>query len=613
MKKIYFFIVVSCLSLTLSAATQELDPAVVLADTLYAAADYTVPSYTEFLIAKKAAVADPTQTKLQALVDKVAALKSKEDPYNMVATINGDPKTQMAFAWFTNDSIENGAVQIVAKANANEADFEGENVIIVPAATKRTKQLRYVGICSYMVVASGIPVGVKYRYISHKALATDLTPGTTYSWRVGYAGHWSDIAQFRTEDENQGEYSFLIMSDSHIMNRTYVEEARRCAKAAVKTVPEARFCCFPGDFVEDGTAANSEWEWERWFEEAMEPVIKKMPMVPTDGNHDDSPCLNYTYHFNTDNYFNLNVTSKPQFDGITYSFVYGDVLFLVFSMQDYWRESYDQKYRSWSVYLSDRVTYWFRQQCHNNPDTKFRVSLAHYNLFSGSDHSTDDDPPLFRKCMLPTFKECEIDVALQGHDHTYEVIGPVDPDKLTVVPGSVTDTVRVHPEDNSDWGHTDNKTGLTGGTYKTDDGTFYFIGATCGHKRYYPHSRKRMEQEYTEDLSVLFDNKHHNVKNYFDLFTGMFGQPEAPTFTKITVKEDCLEFNSYTADDDEGNVTLINTMRVVRTKPHTVTDLHEGVERPKIVQEGEKFIRNGMVYIRRDGKIYNIFGQQIEF
>ena len=60
------------------------------------------------------------------------------------------------------------------------------------------------------------------------------------------------------------------------------------------------------------------------------------------------------------------------------------------------------------------------------------------------------------------------------------------------------------------------------------------------------------------------------VKNYFDLFTGMFGQPEKPSFTKITVKDDCIEFNSYTADDDEGNVTLFNTMKVVRTKPHGI-------------------------------------------
>jgi hypothetical protein len=356
------------------------------------------------------------------------------------------------------------------------------------------------------------------------------------------------------------------MSDSHIMNQTYINEARRCALAAVKTVPEARFCCFPGDFVEDGDANNSEWEWERWFEEAMEPVIKAMPLVPTDGNHDDSPNINYTYHFNTDKEFNEKVTSAPQFEGIVYSFVYGDALFYVFSMQDFWRETHS--YIDWtSVYLTDHLGSWFRSRTLAHPDTKYRISLAHFNLFSGSDHSTDKEPPVFRACMLPVFKDCEIDVALQGHDHTYEVIGPVNPDDCTPILSAISDREEVPGGSNK------NMTGYKGGTYCTDDGTFYFIGATCGHKRYYPHTRERMERDYTDDPKGLQDDKHHNVKNYFDLFTGMFGQPEAPCFTKVTVKDDCIELNSYTADDDAGNVSLLNTMRIVRTKPHGLPGL----------------------------------------
>ena len=606
MKKFYSLLLCGCMSIGMFATTKDLDPATVLADTMYDAANYTVPSYTEFIIAKEAAKADASQANLQTLVNKVSALQDKEQPYNMVATINGDPHSQMGFCWFTNEGITNGVVQIVAKANATKEDFEGTDVITIQAIPTTTKALRYSGRARYVVNATGIKANVRYKYVSHKALATNLTAGTEYSWRVGYTDHWSDIAHFRTEDENQGEYSFLIMSDSHIENPTFVKEARRCALAAVKTCPDARFCCFPGDFVEDGDANNSEWEWERWFEESLEPVIKAMPMVPTDGNHDDSPNINYTYHFNTDNYFNLNVTNKPQFEGITYSFVYGDVLFLVFSMQDFWREDYDQVNRTWSTYLDRHVGHWFCKQTHDNPDTKYRVSLAHFNLFSGSDHSTDEEPPLFRKCMLPVMKECEIDVALQGHDHTYEVIGPVNPDDCTPILSAISDRETVAIDANK------NRTGYKGGTYCTDEGTFYFIGATCGHKRYYPHSRERMENDYTEDPAKLYDGKHHNVKNYFDLFTGMFGQPEAPTFTKITVKEDCLEFNSYTADDDEGNVSLLNTMRIVRTKEHTTPASHEGIQTPTIVKNGDKFMQNGMLFIRRDGRTFNAFGQEVK-
>ena len=587
MKKIYSFLMVGCIVFFAACkpdpvvepddpkpepkdSTEQIVPKTEweMADSLYTVADYTVPSHTMLKIAIQACTKDSSEANKQALRQAIKNLVPKTEPYCMIANINGDPKTRMGFAWFTNDGVTDGEVQIVAVEDAKEADFESGNVITVPAGATQTKSLRYSGKATYIVNKSGIKASVRYKYISHKAVATDLTPGTAYSWRCGYEGHWSPIGHFRTEDAAQGEFSFIYMTDSHIMNETYIKEARRCALAAVKTVPDARFCVFPGDFVEDGDANNSEWEWERWFEEALEPVIKTMPMAVTDGNHDDSPNINYTYHFNTDNWFNYNITNKPQFEGIVYNFVYGDVLFLVFSMQDFWRESYDQVARTWSTYLDEHVSKWFKQTVIENPDTKYRISLAHFNLFSGSDHSTDEEPPLFRKCMLPTFKACEIDIALQGHDHTYEVIGPVNPDDCSPILSAISDVEEVAVDRNK------NMTGKKGGTFCTDDGTFYFIGATCGHKRYYPHSRERMEDDYAEDIETIFDNKHHNVKNYFDLFTGMFGQPEKPSFTKITVKSDCIEFNSYTADDDEGNVTLFNTMKVVRNKAHGVPEMN---------------------------------------
>ena len=527
-----------------------------IADTVYTEADYTVPSLTALKIAIRSCIKDSNEANKAEFRQKIKELVPKTEPYNMVATINGDPRTRMGFCWFTNEGVMDGEVQIIAKENATEADFEAGGVTTVAAEAKQTKKgIRYTGICGYLSTSSTLPKNQKYKYVSHKATATGLNPGTAYSWRCGYAGHWSPIAQFRTEDASQGEFSFIYMTDSHIMNPEYIKYARRCALAAVKTVPEAKFCVFPGDFVEDGTMANSEWEWERWFEEALNPVIMKMAIAPTDGNHDDSGNLNYTLHFNTDNEFNYSITNKPQFEGIVYSFIYGDALFLVFSMQDFWREDYSYADKT-STYLTDHVSYWFRKTVTENPDTKYRISLAHFNLFSGSDHSTDVEPPLFRACMLPTMKACEIDVALQGHDHTYEVIGPVNPDNCTPILDAITDREIV------EGGTEKNMTGYKGGTYRVDDGTLYFIGATCGRKRYGPHSRERMEQDY--------QNGKHDVQNYFDLFTGMFGQPGSPSFTKITVKDDCIEFNSYTADDDQGNATLYNTMKVVRTKPHSV-------------------------------------------
>ena len=581
------------------------------ADALYKIEDYTIPSFIPFWIAKEAARIDSLnpESDLPSIAGKIVEMNAaatklipKTEPYNMVATINGDPHTHMGFCWFTNEGVTEGKVQILAKANATAADFEaGTGVITIDATPSTTPPLNYAVTQSGIIKATGMSSKTKFTYVSHKALAENLTPGTEYYWRVGYEDHWSEIARFRTQDTEQGEYSFIYMTDSHIMNQTYVDQARICATAAAKAVPEAKFCLFPGDFVETGTETNSEWEWERWFEESIKPVIMQMPIVPTDGNHDDTPLLNYDYHFNTDwgfytSYFadkGVPMENRPQFHGITYSFVYGDVLFLVFSMQDYWRAKGTNKETYVCSYLSNDVKNWFKDQVEKYPNTKYRVTLAHKNIFSGSGHQEDAETPLFRELMLPIMKECKIDIAIQGHDHCYEVIGPVNPDTRTAITSAISDVETV-----SSGGTHANMTGKKGGTFVTDDGTLYFIGATCGEKRYDPYSRSEMEAQKSK----------HKVENYYDLFTGFFGQPGKPSFTKFTVKSTGIEMNSYTANSD-GTANLINTM-LIKNRNSTAT----GVENTQVENnavKSEKFIRDGQLYILKDGQIYNVIGQKI--
>ena len=428
--------------------------------TLYSSADYTVPSF------------------MAHLVDGGVPLEDKHDPYCMVATINGDPRTRMAFCWFTNEGVKDGEVQIVANAHATAEDFETGSLQIVATVTT-TPPFHYAISSSGILQKAKIDKNTAFRYESHKAVAENLTPGTEYSWRVGYEGHWSEIGHFRTADTEQGEYTFVYMTDSHIQNQKYIDEARLCAEAVARNEKEARFCVFPGDFVDTGTENNSEWEWERWFEEAMKPVLMQMPLVPTDGNHDESPLMNYNYHFNA---------------GINYSFVYGEMQMIVFSMQDL-------------DYLQSDLGGWFKQQVQKAPDAKWRVGLVHKNLFSGSDHQRDKETPLLRATMLPVMKECHVNLVLQGHDHCYEVIGPVD-------------------------------------------STLYFIGATCGAKRYTPLTREEMEA-----------TKHiHQVENYYDLFRRL-EQPGAPSYTRVTVNKEHILLETFKVLPD-GKIELFNTIQL---------------------------------------------------
>ena len=457
--------------------------------TLYTSVDYTVPSF------------------IAHLLDSSVPLQDKHDPYCVVATINGDPRTQMGFCWFTNEGVKEGKVEIIPTVNRRSTDSQSLEPYNVVATATTTVPLHYAISSSGILKAAKIDKNTAFRYESHKALATGLKPGTEYSYRVGYEGHWSEIGHFRTADEEQGEFSFIYMTDSHIQNKEYIYEARLCADAVARYEKKARFCVFPGDFVDTGTENNSEWEWERWFEEALKPVLKAMPLVPTDGNHDDSPLLNYSYHFNTDTSFNNETTIRPQFSGINYSFTYGDMQLIAFSMQDFWRGEYDYKDGT-SEYLERDLGSWFRRQVAAAPDVTWRVGLVHKNLFSGSDHQRDKETPILRHSMMPVMKECNINLVLQGHDHCYEVIGPVD-------------------------------------------STLYFIGATCGAKRYTPLTREEMEA-----------SKHiHRVDNYFDLFQQPFAQPGAPSYTRVTVRKTELVLDTYKVLPD-GRRELYNTITI---------------------------------------------------
>ena len=493
---------------------------------LYRSEDYTVPSFIAWL------------------VDNTSPLMPKYEPYCMVANINGDPTTRMAFNWFTNEGVKEGEVQIIPKANATASDFAGKNVQTVSATATTTVPLHYAISTSGLLKAAKIDKNTAFRYESHKALVENLKPGTAYSYRVGYEGHWSEIGHFRTADAQQGEFSFIYMTDSHIQNKEYIDAARLCADAVARYEKNARFCVFPGDFVDTGTDKNSEWEWERWFEEAIKPVLRQMPLVPTDGNHDDSPLLNYTYHFNSDTSFNQQTVVRPQFAGINYSFTYGDLQLIAFSEQDFWRGDYDYTAGT-SEYLERDLGGWFKRQVATAPDATWRVGLVHKNLFSGSDHQRDKETPLLRATLLPVMKECHMDLVLQGHDHTYEIIGPVDPDTRKPILDAISDRKTV-PVDSLR-----NLTGYKNGTYNVKNGTLYFIGATCGAKRYTPLTREEMDASY----------HIHKVNNYFDLFTGMFGQPGAPSYTRVTVNKKYLLLESFKVLPN-GKTELFNTIIV---------------------------------------------------
>lgn len=488
----------------------------------------------------KADFATPTWTKLL----RTAKATDGNLPYSINMTVNGDPSSRLGFTWFTNPTAVKGKVQIVKKANASDKDFEG--TIITQDALIEDISMNY--LVDANKVNAGIASKTDMKYTSHKALVDKLEPGTTYSFRVGSEGLWSEIGSFTTAKADKSAYSFIYITDTQAQYDEMFDVSQKTIHAAQRLVPDAQFVLCNGDFVETTgatkasaleTSFSSEWEWEQWFS-TMQDVWMQKPLVPAQGNHDRSlRDSNFAKHFNTDNSFNEKAgAAGTSMDGSVYSFVCGDALFMVINYEDYSAEGY-----------FDALKAWMREQVNAHKDVKWRIATYHKNMFTGSNsHQDDTDGKAVRAAMLSTFDELKIDVALQGHDHIYEVLGPVRNASKTLVSEGVQNVEIVGQP-----GARENMTGKKGGIFNVKEGTLYFLNNSAGKKKYEPRN----------EAAMIASLDKHEVANYWGLFSGKFGQTGEPTFSRVNMSTDKIEFETYVVND-LGEPSLFDSFTVVK-------------------------------------------------
>lgn len=489
--------------------------------------DYTVPAWTKLKAGSKNAM-------------------GKEQPYAVNMTLNGDPCTRLAFAWFTNEGVVDGDVQIIAKAGAIETDFASAKT--VEAKVTPVVGLNYLNSSKNadVIKETGIAANTKRNYTSHKALATGLLPNTTYSYRVGKEGAWSPIGSFTTAKNNKDAFSFIYVTDTQANTDEMFGISQKTIHAALDTVKDAQFLLITGDLVESSGSSNSEWEWEQWFS-CMQDVWHDMPIAPAQGNHDTSTNNNFFQHFNTDTTFNQSTANGTAMNGTVYSFVYGDALFMVINYEDYKKSGY-----------FDTLAQWMEKQVNANKDVKWRIACYHKNMFTGSkSHQSDSDGKLVREAMLPVFDKLKIDLALQGHDHIYEVMGPVRNADKTLIKEGVQ-----HVEIVSNGNQRENMTGKAGGVFNVKEGTLYFLNNSAGKKKYEPRNEDEM-------IAALPD---HAVNNYWGLFSGKFGQTGEATFSRVNVSSDEISIKTYTVND-LGQASLFDSFSVVKDNTTTSTSV----------------------------------------
>lgn len=516
---------------SITFALSEADSLISVANSL-ADSDYTIPSWTLLRKAVTSATSLKDSISVVALQNALNGLKAKEMPYNINMTFNGDPKSRIGFAWFTNAGIAGEKVEIVSGKVVDSTAFNSPTFSI-DATSNSLSGLNYNVLGNKLESLAGIVDNSKRNYVSNKALVSDLAPNATYSFRVGKPGAWSSIGTFTTAKDSKDQFSFIYVTDPQANTSEMFDVSQRTTHVANTMYPDANFWLNCGDLVESSGSKNSEWEYEQFFQTQQDIFLKK-PFAPITGNHDKSINKNFTNHFNTEKVaFDIANSTTP---GSVYSFVYGDALFMALSYEDY---SVPGQLES--------IANWMRNQVAAHPDTKWRIAFYHKTMYTGSaSHQSDADGKAVREAMGPVFDELKIDLALQGHDHIYELMGPIN--NKTRVANSVANQLAVTFDTR------ENVTGKFGGIFNVKNGTLYFLNNSAGKKKYEPRSEAQMAAEESKT----------GISNYFGLFSGRFGQRGLPTFSNITVSSDTIDVKTYEVND-LGQAALFDGFKVVKS------------------------------------------------
>ncbi|MDR3127018.1 MAG: fibronectin type III domain-containing protein [Tannerellaceae bacterium] len=563
--------------------------------------NFTIPSWTLY---KRALSAGKTGDEALAL------LQSKEQPFNIVASINGDPSTRMGITWYTNAGekghyleLVEGEATLAGFANASRFDAAETDVTDMNYNNRVNKELTEV-----------FELHEKRSYVSHKVLLSGLHPDTLYSYRVGKTGHFR-TGSFRTAKANSSNFDFIYIADTQAMNEEYFDVSTRTVSAAHTLVPDASFLLCSGDLIESNKGVyegessyyddNSEWEWEQWFER-MQSTWLQLPVVPVQGNHDTSSYSNLFHHFNTDRSFNATFGANGRgtaMEGTVYSFVCGEALFMVINFEDYRKgEPYFQALESW-----------MEEQVANHPDVKWRIVTYHKTVFTGSSsHQDDSDSLTVRHRFAKVFERLGIDIALQGHDHIYETIGVITTHETeySLVGNAVSDRTWSQPVPRDAKNNTPNMTGWSGGTFDVTRGMVYFLNNSAGLKKYTPRSREEMEAAESE----------HGIPGYFDMFS-RFGQTGLPTFSHVSVSTEAITLSTYTVEAD-GQATLFDSIRIVRNgskqgieevrssglKLHPAGHRLLRVEAPEALEEVSLYTFSGVRILSQRSDLLNLSG-----
>lgn len=306
-------------------------------------------------------------------------------PDRVIANLTVDPAHSIAVNWRTNQQIDSGMVEIALATDGPE--FLLRDIRKVKAVSQEFENQN-----------NKEPL-VKATF--HSALVSDLQPNTTYVYRVGNENasddYWSEWYQITTaHDDLDAPFSFIYFGDAQNSVKSLWS---RVIRNSYRKFPEVDFMLHAGDLINDRDANK---EWGEWFH-AGSFIHATIPSIMTPGNHEYRDGV-------------LSSLWRPQFT-LPENGPIDELLETCYAIdyQNMKLISIDAEGFDESEAAKTAQVQWLDSVLSNNTK-KWTTITLHYPIFSTAKGRDNKE---LREAFKPLMDKYEVDLVLQGHDHTY--------------------------------------------------------------------------------------------------------------------------------------------------------------------------------------------------
>lgn len=456
--------------------------------------------------------------------------------YTKVSLSPGGANSELNFAWYSAGTNPTPVVYF-GKDTSNLKAYQGQAGAVDQALTKNGTQ-----------------------YYSNYVTVTGLEPNTTYYYSVEKNGVRSAVETYQTQDfqnirilyvgdpqvgasKGQPQGEGKLVADNGAANTAARNDGfawDRTLDAAVAQNPNLNFIISAGDQV-NRTGKPKEEEYAAYLSAS---ALTSLPVATTIGNH-DSLNADYAYHFNNPNPTDYGKTQA----GGDYYYSYGPGLFIVLNTNNYNVAEHEQA---------------IKEAINNFPNAKWRIVTIHQDIYgSGLDHS-DTDGMILRTQLTPIFDKYDVDVVLQGHDHTYSRSKLLYSDGLTHNPYEF----RLNAEGSDyDWDNAYNKatgekiplypkaddlTGLNALAAFQKDNHAYTIESSTGDTVFNPRGTLYMT------ANSASGSKYYELINAQQDYIANRSQNWLPSYSVIDLNNNSFRITTYQLTDD-GKTEQIDT------------------------------------------------------